>query len=422
MPVEVVMPKLGLTMTEGLIVEWKKKEGDEVKKGDVLFVLETEKVTYEVEAPEDGVLGKIVINEQETVPVGTIVGYLLKSGESAAAITATPTAAEVTKTQVASIGDADKKSSTAAYATVVPQSCSRVKSTPLAKKIAREYGIELSKIKGSGPGGRILRGDVEKARQEASVEDLEASAAKTEKMPERQAEEKKPEQEGRLVKFTSMRRAIAKNMLTSKVEAALAYMDNYCDATKVKELREEILPYVEKKTGVRITITDVLMKITGAAIREHPIINTRWTEQGILYLPDVHMGMAMALDEGLIVPVIRNINSKSIAQVAIERTDFIIKGKAGKFMPDDISGGTFTFSAMGMFGIEHFTAIVNQPENAILAAGSIIDKPIAMNGEVVIKPMINVSLTYDHRTIDGAEAGKFMRTLKMFIENPLFII
>jgi len=151
-------------------------------------------------------------------------------------------------------------------------------------------------------------------------------------------------------------------------------------------------------------------------------MNTRWTDDGILYLEDVHMGMAMALDEGLIVPVIRDINKKGIAQIAKDRIELIRKGKTNDFLPDDITGSTFTLSAMGMFGLEHFTANINLPENAILAVGAIIDKPIAINGEVVIRPMMNVTLSYDHRTIDGAEAGKFMRTLKSFIDNPLALL
>jgi len=389
-----------------------------VKKGDILFVLETEKVTYDVEAPQDGVLGKVLVQEQETVPVGTVVGYLLMPGEKADAIVAAPAAPR------ADAAPEQHPSSEAPSAQASPsaQAGGRVRATPLAKKVAQECGVDLSTVTGSGPSGRIVREDVEKARQAPPKAAAPAPAAS--EAPASAAPVASPDalQEGTLVKFTGMRRAIAKNMLASKVEAALAYMDNSCDATKVKDLREELLPYIEKKTGARITITDVLMKITGAAIREHPVINTRWTEQGVLFLPEVHMGMAMALDEGLIVPVIRKINSKSIAQVALDRTEFIKKGRSGKFMPDDIKGGTFTFSAMGMFGIEHFTAIVNQPENAILAAAAIIDKPVVVGGQIVIRPMINVSLTYDHRTIDGAEAGKFMRTLKEFIENPLFIV
>ncbi len=416
MPVEIVMPKLGLTMTEGLIVEWKKKEGDGVKKGDVLFVLETEKVTYEVEAPEDGILGKILVQEKQTVPIGTVVGHLLKQGESGAAVAAATAAPE---TEISPPKDASETSSVSSS---VPLAGIRIFATPLARKLAKEYGIDLSLIAGSGPNGRIIRDDVEKTQQAVSMAVGISPPVQTGKPSPALSSVFEAQQEPRLIKFTGMRRTIARNMLASKVGAALAYMDNSCDATRVKELREELLPYAEQKYSVRVTITDILMKITGAAIREHPVINTRWTEEGILYFPEVHMGVAMALEEGLIVPVIRNINSKSIAQIAIERTEFIKKGKTGKFLPDDIKGGTFTFSTMGMFGIEHFTAIVNQPENAILAVAAIMDKPVAAAGTIVIRPMMNVSLTYDHRTIDGAEAGKFMRTLKEFIENPLLII
>jgi pyruvate dehydrogenase E2 component (dihydrolipoamide acetyltransferase) len=406
MPVEIVMPKLGLTMTEGLIVEWRKKEGDPVTKGDILFVLETEKVTYEVEAPEDGTIGKILVKEQETVPVGAIVAYLLKPGESAAAITATPAAAP--RAEAAS--PAPAAASAAAAAPAAPAG-GRVKASPLARKVAREYGIDLAAVAGTGPGGRVLRQDVEKAK--ASGIQKPAAAAPAPAAPA--AEEK-------LVPFTGMRRTIAKKMLQSKVESAQTYMSNTVDASKLQQYREALLPFVEKKYGVRLTITDLMMKVTAAALREHPVVNTRWTDKGILYLPEVHMGMAMALDEGLIVPVIKSINAKSLGQIAVDRTALIKKGKTNSFLPDDIKGSTFTLSAMGMFGIEQFTAIINQPENAILGVAAIIDKPVVVKGQIVIRPMMNVNLSYDHRTIDGAEAGKFMQTLKAFIEDPVMIL
>ncbi len=406
MPVEIVMPKLGLTMTEGLIVEWRKKEGDPVKKGDILFVLETEKVTYEVEAPEDGTIGKILVKEQETVPVSAIVAYLLKPGESAVAITAVPAAAPKTETPSPAPG-----ATPSAAATPATPAGGRVKASPLARKVAREYGIDLAAVGGTGPGGRVLREDVEKAKI-AGIQ-KPAAAAPVPAVPA--AEEK-------LVPFTGMRRTIAKKMLQSKVESAQTYMSNTVDASKLQQYREELLPFVEKKCGVRLTITDLMMKITGAALREHPVVNTRWTDKGVLYLPEVHMGMAMALDEGLIVPVIKSVNSKSLGQIALDRTALIKKGKTNSFLPDDIKGSTFTLSAMGMFGIEQFTAIINQPENAILGVAAIIDKPVVVKGQIVIRPMMNVNLSYDHRTIDGAEAGKFMQTLKAFIEEPVLIL
>ncbi len=404
MPVEIVMPKLGLTMTEGLIVEWRKKEGDPVTKGDILFVLETEKVTFEVEAPEDGTIGKILVKEQETVPIGAIVAYLLKPGESAAAITATPAAAP--RAEAAS--PAPAAASAAAAAPAAPAG-GRVKASPLARKVAREYGIDLAAVAGTGPGGRVLRQDVEKAKA-AGIQKPAAAAPAA------------PAAEEKLVPFTGMRRTIAKKMLQSKVESAQTYMSNTVDASKLQQYREALLPFVEKKYGVRLTITDLMMKVTAAALREHPVVNTRWTDKGILYLPEVHMGMAMALDEGLIVPVIKSINAKSLGQIAVDRTALIKKGKTNSFLPDDIKGSTFTLSAMGMFGIEQFTAIINQPENAILGVAAIIDKPVVVKGQIVIRPMMNVNLSYDHRTIDGAEAGKFMQTLKAFIEDPVMIL
>jgi len=417
MPVEIVMPKLGLTMTEGLIVEWRKKEGDPVKKGDILFVLETEKVTYEVEAPEDGTLGKILVKEQETVPVGAAVAYLLKPGEAAVEVTAAPAAAP--KAEAASPAPAAAPAAPAA----ATAAGGRVKATPLAKKVAKELGVDLAAVAGSGPGGRILREDVEKAKAAGVQAPAAPAAAPAPAAPAQAPAAPAPAAaEGRLAAFTGMRKTIAKRMLQSKVEAAQAYMGNTVDATRIQALRAELMPFIEKKSGVRITITDLMMKVTGAALREHPVINTRWTDKGVLYLPEVNMGMAMALDEGLIVPVIKNINAKSLGQVAQDRVALIEKGKKNSFLPDDIKGSTFTLSAMGMFGLETFTAIINQPENAILAVGAILDKPVALKGEVVIRPMMSVNLTYDHRTIDGAEAGKFMRTLKEMIEEPLTIL
>lgn len=406
MPVDILMPKLGLTMTEGLIVEWRKKEGDPVRKGEILFVLETEKVTYEVEAPEDGTLGRILVKEQQTVPVGAAVATLFRPGESAVEASASP--APVPKAEAAT--PAPAAAARAAAAPGAAPSAGRVKATPLAKKAARELGIDLAAVAGSGPGGRILREDVERAKAAGTLTPAAPAPAAAEAADEK------------LVAFTGMRRTIAKRMLQSKVEAAQAYMGNTVDATELRACREALLPFIEKKYGVRLTITDLMMKIAGAALREHPVINTRWTDRGVLYLPEVHMGMAMALDEGLIVPVIKSINAKSLGQIAVERTALIKKGKANSFLPDDIKGSTFTLSAMGMFGIEQFTAILNQPENAILGVAAILDRPVAVKGQVVIRPMMNITLTYDHRTIDGAEAGKFMQTLKAFIEDPILVL
>lgn len=412
MPLEIVMPKLGLTMTEGLIVEWKFKEGDKVKKGDILFLLETEKVTYEVEAAEDSVLAKIVIPENDTVPVGAVVGYLALAGEDPALLNigavvpeSTPSSAGSTVTE----SKPDLELLVSRPKTEATQANDRPSSTPLAKKMAREYDVDLQTLAGTGMCGRIIAADVTKAYEAKNQIKSQVTP------PPGEADADK------LVPFTGMRRAIAQKMLASKVDTAQTYMTLTADATKIKAYREDLLPYIQEKCNVRISLTDILMKITAAAILEHPVINTRWTDEGILYLKKVHMGMAMALGEGLIVPVIRNINAKTFSQIALDRIELIRKGRENSFLPDDISGSTFTLSSMGMFGIEEFTSNINLPESAILAVGAIIDKPVALAGKVVIRPMMKMTLSYDHRIIDGAEAGKFMRTLHSFVENPIRI-
>jgi pyruvate dehydrogenase E2 component (dihydrolipoamide acetyltransferase) len=412
MPLEIVMPKLGLTMTEGLIVEWKFKEGDKVKKGDILFLLETEKVTYEVEAAEDSVLAKIVIPENDTVAVGAVVGYLALAGEDPALLDIGAVAPESTPSAAGgavSESMPDLELPVSRPATEAPQTNDRPSSTPLAKKMAREYDVDLQTLAGTGMRGRIIAADVTKAYEAKNQIKSQVTP------PPGEADADK------LVPFTGMRRAIAKKMLASKVDTAQTYMTLTADATKIKAYREDLLPYIQEKCNVRISLTDILMKITAAAILEHPVINTRWTDEGILYLKKVHMGMAMALGEGLIVPVIRNINAKTFSQIALDRIELIRKGRENSFLPDDISGSTFTLSSMGMFGIEEFTSNINLPESAILAVGAIIDKPVALAGKVVIRPMMKMTLSYDHRIIDGAEAGKFMRTLHSFVENPIRI-
>ena len=412
MPLEIIMPKLGLTMTEGLIVEWKFKEGDKVKKGDILYLLETEKVTYEVEAAEEGVLTKIVISENETIAVGAVVGYLALAGEDPALLdfgAVAPESAQSAAGSVVAESMPDLKLPVSRPETEAGQTGGRPSSTPLAKKMAREYDVDLRTLAGTGMGGRIIAADVTKAYESKN------------KIGSQVATQPGEADGDKLVPFTGMRRAIAKKMLASKVHTAQTYMTLTADATKIMAYREDLLPYIQQKCNVRISITDILMKITAAAILEHPVINTRWTDEGILYLKKVHMGMAMALDEGLIVPVIRNINVRTFSQIAMDRIELVRKGRENSFLPDDISGSTFTLSSMGMFGIEEFTSNINLPESAILAVGAIVDKPVALNGQVVIRPMMKMTLSYDHRIIDGAEAGKFMRTLHAFLENPIRI-
>ncbi len=404
MPLEIKMPKLGLTMTEGQIIEWKKNEGDKVAAGEILYILETEKVQYELESPEDGILGRIIVQQDETVPVGTIVAYLLKPGESMDDIPEVPPPVTEAPAPETAVGESESPvplTDTSEMSQVAHGG--RVRATPLAKKLARELNVDLTGIAGTGSTGRIVADDVKKQSKGAQLYG-----------PVKKMEEK-------LVPVSGMRSVIARNMMAAKVETAQTYMSVTADASAVVKYRKALLQKIEEAFDVRLSITDLMMKITGAAILKHPIINTRWTDKGIQYLSLVHMGMAMALDNGLIVPVIRDINNKSLGLIARERTELIDKGRENRFLPDDIKGSTFTLSTLGMFGIESFTANINLPESAILAVGAVIDKAVVVDGQIVARPMVNVTLTYDHRIIDGAEAGKFMQTLKNLIEEPISI-
>lgn len=392
MAIQVLMPKIGLTMTEGKIVEWKKSEGEWVDKGEILFVFETEKVTFEVEAPQSGFLAKILAWGDEVVPVGEIVGLITQEKGEELEVTA--------KRPEAISDDVGTKALEMRPARPV-----KIRATPLAKKLAKERGVDLGTISASGLGGRIKVRDVEAVLATKSCEH-----------PLPQAET------GRLAKLSGMRRIIAQKMLAGKTETAQTYMTMSVDATNIMECRKKLVSTVEKLAGVRPTITDVLMKITASAIALHPVMNTGWTPDGILWFDNIHMGMAMALEEGLIVPVIWDIGKKSLSETAKARAALVEKGKTGKLTPDDMRGSTFTLSSLGMFGVEEFTAIINQPESAILAVGAIMDKPVVVNKEVAIRPLMTLTLSYDHRVIDGAKAAEFMRTLKEFLEEPILML
>ena len=398
------MPKVGLTMTEGKIVEWKKVEGERVEKGEILFVFETEKVTFEVEAQQSGFLAKILAGVDEVVSVGKEVGIL--SEERGQVVEPTPGKPEPVPL-----------SGETRFTELRAEKPGKIRATPMARRLARERGLDLENIASSSAGGRIRMKDVEATPAEAG-EKLVLPPVGEEKLRSVPS----PESNDQLVKLSGMRKIIAQKMLTSKVEAAQTYMVISVDATKLLETREKLKAATEKSAGVRLTITDILMKITASAIAAHPVINTRWSTDGILWIEAVHMGMAMALDEGLIVPVIRDIGDKSLSEIAKARVELVGKGKAGKLTPDEMRGSTFTLSSLGMYGIEEFTAIINQPESAILAVGAILDKPVVIEKEIVIRPIMKVTLSYDHRVIDGAKAAVFMKTLKELIEDPILIL
>jgi len=450
MATNVTMPKLGLTMETGKIVEWKAAEGGDVKQGDILLVVETEKITYEVEAPVTGLLHIIVAAEEE-VPVAELIAVIAADKAELDSLPAggAPAAA-------APAVEAPAAAAPAAPVAAAPERAAgeRVKASPLAKKLAKDAGVDIVLIAGSGPEGRVVEKDVvtyldsnkirvtpvaKKMAEEKNIdltqvtgtgpngkiskEDIEQFMT-TQKTAAPAADKKTDTADNdRMEKLSSMRKVIARKMLQSCTDAAMAYMVYEIDATAIQTFRQKLLKTAEKKHGIRVTITDFMLKITAEAIRQHPVINTRWVEgEGILFQDDINIGMAMAVKAGLVVPVIKQTDKKSIIDIGKDRVDLIDKGRNGKLGPAQMTGGTFTLSAMGMFGTDIFTAIINQPENAILGVGTIKDKPVVVDGQIVIRPMMNLALTYDHRTIDGANAGRFMQTLKQYMEDPMMIL
>jgi pyruvate dehydrogenase E2 component (dihydrolipoamide acetyltransferase) len=401
----IVMPKVGLTMTEGKIVEWKKGVGERVEKGEIVFVFETEKVSFDVDAAQAGFLARIIVGEGETVPVGTEVAILADAPAGGAADPAPAKTAAPVEPQRAAIA--------AAPAAAAPGNATKIRATPLARRIARSQGLDLAQVAAASAGLRLKKADVESFLARNAVATPTPSVA---------AAAAAPCADGRLVKLTSMRDIIARKMLASTREAAQAYMVVSVDAGNLVDARQRLTPSIEKQTGIRPTLTDLLAKIVAVAIARHPVMNTRWTPEGVVWLDAIHMGIATALDDGLVVPVISDIGSKKLSAISVERHDLIERARAGRLPPEEMRGGTFTISSLGMFGVEEFSAIINQPESAILAVGAIIDTPVAREGAVVIRPVMKLTLTYDHRVIDGAKAAAFVATLKDVVEEPLLAL
>ena len=406
MATKVIMPKLGLTMTEGKIVEWKKQEGEKVEKGEILYVLETEKVTFEVEAPESGILGKILAQVEDVVPVGGTVAYILQPGEELTEVAEVTEAPEKDKVKAD-----DKKVIVAETAspkaeTALPK---EVKISPVARKMASEHNIDILTIKGTGPEGRIVKEDVLQA-----IEETKGAVKRA--VPEVSAEAEK------IVPLSSMRRTIARRMSESFQTAPHFWVIDEADATNLMKLHQQLAPIIEKEAGVRLTYTDLFVKILGKALKECPDVNASWTDEGIKMLGDINVGIAVAVPNGLIVPVIHNADKKSIAEIAVARAELVTKAREGKLGLDEMTGGTCTLNNVGAVGIKCIDAIINPPESAILTVGKTADRPVVIAGDIVVRPMMDLSLAVDHRVLDGASGGRFLVRIRELIEDPILLV
>lgn len=406
----VVMPKQGMTMTEGTVTEWFVKDGDTVAVGDRLYSFETEKISYEVTADAGGII-RILAPVDTTLPAGGIAAYLLASGEAlpaGASGAAVPSAAP----PPAPSAPAAKASAAPPATPAAPAAQGTVKASPAAKKLAGDHGIDLSAVRGSGPGGRIV------------VEDVEAAIAAKTAAPAVAAPRPAPAAApaARDIPYKGMRRAVGLRMLESLQTSAQLTMTMDVDMTDAVKLRRDLVSAWEPE-GVRITYTHMVVKAAALALREFPRVNVALDKSGetVQVLPEVNVGLAVALDEGLIVPVIRHADTKSLKEIAKESAILSDKARTGKLTPDDLTGGTFTVTALGMYDVDAFTPILNPPQAAILGVGRVADRPVFV-GETGVqierRSFLTVSLTIDHRILDGAPGAQYMQILRRYLEHP----
>ena len=417
MATEVKLPRLGQGMESGTIVRWLKAEGDAVEKGEPLYELDTEKVTQEVEAEASGVLLKIAIQEGE-VEVGRTVAFIGAQGEDVAvADTAAQEGADGAPASAEKPAEAPareperERGREAAAAQASAQATNgapparadgRIKASPLARRIARERGVDLAGVRGTGPEGRIVAEDVERAATAAP-----AAAAAPPPIDSGEVE---------LVELTQTRKTIARR-LTEAWQAPVFMLTVSADMSRVLELRERLLEQ-RRDDEAKPTVSDVLTRVCAAALVRHRAVNAHFTGERIERFPAAHVGLAVAAPAGLIVPVIRDADRRSIAEIAAARSDLVARAREGKLQRADLDGGTFTISNLGMYGIEQFTAVLNPPQAAILAVGAIEERPAVVDGVLDAAPLMTMTLTCDHRAIDGADGAEFLAALKALLEEP----
>ena len=396
MATEVKLPRLGQGMESGTIVKWLKSEGEPVEKGEPLYELDTDKVTQEVEAEASGVLLKIAIAEGE-VEVGKTIGFIGDQGESVAAEEAPTKSAE----QPVEEPKREEPKAPAPEAQGSNGSTNgRIKASPLARRIAQERGVDLAQIHGTGPDGRIVAEDVERAGVQPP-----AAAASAASAPSAGAESRP---------LSNVRKTIARRLTQAWTVPAFQLTVN-ADMSRANEL---VTKQRELNPDVRITITDVLTKVCAQALMRHRDMNVQYADDALLAFPSADVGIAVAAPQGLVVPVVHGAERLTIAQIAEVRADLVGRARDAKLRTEDLEGGTFTISNLGMFDVDQFIAVLNPPQASILAVGATRDQVVPVEGELHILPLMTMTLTCDHRAVDGATGAEFLRTIKAFLENP----
>jgi len=419
MAIKIEMPKLSDTMEEGVIAKWNVNEGDSVSAGDIIAEVETDKATMDVEVFDAGTILKIVPGEGDAVPLGGLIAIIGEVGEDISSLLDNDSNSATTDSSPVAEDDKVKnaeESMTAPTAVVASsQGDGRIKASPLAKKIAADKGVDLNSIAGSGPEGRIVKKDVETAQSATSSTLTRPGAPAPMASSTAKGFSSLASQE---VKVSQMRKVIAKRLSESKFTNPHFYETIDIDMKAAIEARTQL----KEKLDIKISFNDIVLKASAVALSRHQAINSSWMGDTIIEHGDVHIAVAVAIDEGLMTPVLRHVDQKGLVQISSETRELAGLARDRKLAPEQMEGSTFTISNLGMFGIEEFTAIINPPNACILAVGAIRDVPVVENGAVVPGKRMKVTLSSDHRIVDGAKAAEFLNTLRSLIENPLSML
>ena len=420
--VEIInMPRLSDTMEEGTVASWLKNVGDTVEEGDILAEIETDKATMEFESFYSGTLLHIGIQEGEGAPVDSLLAIIGPAGTDVSAVLNAP--AEAAAAPLGT-GEAPKQETTTQETvttaeTVAANDGQRVFASPLAKKIAADKGINIAEVKGSGDNGRIVKRDVENYQPSQQAAPAPAAAPAEQAAPAPAPISLPVGEEGmEEVKNSSMRKAITKHLSASKFTAPHFYLTIEVDMDNAKASRSQINSLPDTK----VSFNDMVLKACAMALKKHPQVNTTWTDEATIFKHHIHMGVAVAVDEGLVVPVIKFADQLTLTQIGASVKDLAGRARTKKIKPDEMEGSTFTVSNLGMFGIQEFTSIINKPNSAILSVGAIVEKPVVKNGEIVVGNTMKVTLACDHRTVDGAVGAQFLQTLRAYLENPVTML
>ncbi|WP_458110258.1 dihydrolipoamide acetyltransferase family protein [Bacillus zhangzhouensis] len=441
MPKEIFMPKLSSTMEIGTLLQWLKEEGDSVEIGEPLFEIMTDKINIEVEAYDDGIFLKKYYEADDQIPVNAVIGYI---GEANEQVPSEPPAQADEDSSGSGESSVESASSGSTEAEAETNSDEKVRATPAARKTAKDHHVPIHEVSGTGPKGRIQKRDVEAVvntdEQDQRVSPLAEKVAAREGIDlaavagagahgkimksdvKAAAVQKADSAPVKTQKLAGMRKVIADRMSQSAFTAPHVTLTSEIDMTKAKEVRKQLLPAIEKETGYRLSFTEIIIHAVSNVLTRHPQINMTFEQNELHFHDNVHIGLAVAVKDGLMVPVISHANEKGLKQLTKEAKEIGRNARDQKLLPDQLKGSTFTISNLGMYAIDTFTPIINQPEVAILGVGRIQEKPVVIDGEIQVRPMMGVSLSFDHRVVDGAPAAAFLTDLKKVLEQPFELL